>query len=213
MTHDPAKPPTIRTFIAVPLPPETIERLKPPVEELRAVCRAAKIEATWSRPEGWHLTLKFLGPVAADQLPPLLDTLPACVARHAAFAIQFNWFGVFPDVRRPRVLWIGVEADAGAGAIESLAREIDAMTAALGYPAEERPYSAHLTVGRIRVPRSSHELTSWLDGHGNARGAGRLAAMRVQQVVLMRSDAGPGGSVYTPVAQFPLSHPASTGSR
>jgi len=209
MTHDPAKPPTIRTFIAVPLPPETIERLKPPVEELRAVCRAAKIEATWSRPEGWHLTLKFLGPVVADQLPPLLNTLPACAARHAAFAIHFNGFGVFPDVRRPRVLWIGVEADAAAGAIEALAREIDAMTAALGYPAEERPYSAHLTVARIRTlrqrpqgaaPRLSNELTAWLEGHK----ADRLAAMRVEQVVLMRSDTGPGGAIYTPVAVCPL---------
>ncbi|MBI3620901.1 MAG: RNA 2',3'-cyclic phosphodiesterase [Nitrospirae bacterium] len=197
-------PSAIRAFIAVPLTPDTIERLKPPVEELRAVCRTAKIEASWSRPEGWHLTLKFLGPVAANQLPPLLDTLPACAARHAAFALQFNGFGAFPDARRPRVLWVGVEADEGARAIESLAREIDAMTAALGYPAEERPYAAHLTVGRIRVPRSSQELTSWLEGHGSDRGTGRLASFKVEQVALMRSDPGPGGSVYTPVAVFPL---------
>jgi 2'-5' RNA ligase len=196
---------SIRAFIAVPLPPETIERLKPPVEELRAVCRAAKIEASWSRPEGWHLTLKFLGPVAADQLPPLQEQLPACAARHAAFALQFNGFGVFPDARRPRVLWVGVEADEGASSIEALAREIEVMTAALGYPAEERTYSAHLTVGRIRnMPRSSHDLASWLERHGMNRETGRLAAMRVEQVALMRSDAGPGGAVYTPVAVFPL---------
>jgi 2'-5' RNA ligase len=202
-------PSAIRAFIAVPLPHETIQQLLAPVEELRAVCRAAKIEAGWSRPEGWHLTLKFLGPVAADQLPLLQDKLPACAARHAAFALQFSGFGVFPDAHRPRVLWVGVEADEGARAIESLAREIEAMTAALGYPAEERPYSAHLTVGRIRTPRSSHDLASWLERHR----ADRLASMKVDQVALMRSDSGPGGAVYTPVAQFPLSHPAPTESQ
>ena len=203
MTHNPPRPPSIRAFIAVPLPSETVARLTPLVDELRAVCRTEGVDAAWNRPEGWHLTLKFLGPVASDRIPPLLDRLPACVARHQLFAVHFKGFGAFPSARRPRVLWIGVEADEGAEALGGLAREIDALTAGLGHPPEERPFSPHLTVARIRVvPRSSQALARWLEEHR----ADRLATMQVDKATLMRSDAKPGGSVYTPVAEFPLSH-------
>jgi 2'-5' RNA ligase len=194
----------IRAFIAAPLSPETVGRLIPPVDELRAVCRAGGIDATWSRPEGWHLTLKFLGAVASDRITPLLDRLPACAARQQPFMIHFRGFGAFPSGRHPRVLWIGLETDEGAAALEALARAIDAATAALGHPCEERPFSAHLTVGRVTMsrmtPRSSPELARWLD----QRRADRLATMRVEQIALMRSDARPGGAVYTPLAVFPL---------
>jgi RNA 2',3'-cyclic 3'-phosphodiesterase len=197
-------PSTIRTFIAVPLPPQTIERLSQPVEELRAVCRADGLEAAWSRPEGWHLTLKFLGPVASDRINPLLERLPACAARHDPFAIRLTGFGAFPSVRRPRVLWIGLEPDDGAAALATLAREIDEVTLALGHPSEERPFSPHLTVARLNTgkkpPRSCPSLTRWLE----ERRADRLAAMKVEQIALMRSEAKPGGAVYTPVGVFPL---------
>lgn len=190
----------IRAFIAVPLPLEVIERLKPPVEELRDLCRAEGLEASWSRPEGWHLTLKFLGPVAADRIDPLLERLPACAERHHPFAIQLTGFGVFPSARRPRVLWIGLEPDEGAASLAELARSVEEVTIPLGHPSEERPFSPHLTVARVRTARSSRELARWLE----ERRAARLTAMRAEQIALMRSDAKPGGAVYTPVAEFPL---------
>jgi 2'-5' RNA ligase len=197
-------PDTIRVFIAVPLPPDVIERLKPPVDELRAVCRTAGLDAGWSRPEGWHLTLKFLGPVASDRIDPLLERLPGCTVRHDAFSIHLTGFGAFPSARRPRVLWIGLETDDGAASLAALAREIDEVTAPLGHPPEERPFSPHLTVARLnsggKPPRAVPELTRWLDGHR----ADRLAAVRVDRVALMRSDPRPGGPVYTPVGFFPL---------
>jgi len=201
-------PDAIRAFIAVPLTPETIERLTPPVEALCAVCLAAGLDAAWSRPEGWHLTLKFLGPVAADRIDPLLERLPGCTARHQPFAIQLTGFGAFPSARRPRVLWIGLEPDDGAASLGALAREIDEVTASLGHPAEERPFSPHLTVARLNTgrnpPRTFPSLTNWLEGHEIGRGTERLVSMRVEQFALMRSDAQPGGSVYTPIATYPL---------
>lgn len=190
---------TIRAFIAVPLSPETVARLTPPVETLRAVCQAGGIAPIWSRPEGWHLTLKFLGPVAADRVVLLRDRLPVCAARHGALTIHFTGFGAFPSPKRPRVLWIGVEADEGTAALGTLAREIDEMTAALGYPADTHPFSPHLTVARV-TSRPVPELVTWLERPQ----PGRLATMRVEQVALMRSEAGSGGSIYTPVAVFPL---------
>jgi 2'-5' RNA ligase len=197
-------PDAIRAFIAVPLTPETIERLIPSVNELRAVCRTAGLDAAWNRPEGWHLTLKFLGPVASDRIAPLLERLPGCAARHQPFAIQLTGFGAFPTARRPRVLWIGLEPDDGAPALGALARTIEEMTAELGHASEARPFSPHLTVARVNTgrnsPRSIPSLTNWLQ----ERRAGSLASMRVEQLALMRSDARPGGSVYTPIAVFPL---------
>jgi RNA 2',3'-cyclic 3'-phosphodiesterase len=197
-------PDTIRVFIAVPLPPDVIERLTPPVDELRAVCRTAGLDAGWSRPEGWHLTLKFLGPVASDRIDPLLERLPGCTVRQDVFAIHLTGFGAFPSARRPRVLWIGLEPDSGAASLAALAREIDEVTASLGYPSDERPFSPHLTVARLNTgkgpPRALPSLPSWLE----ERRVGRLASMRVDQIALMRSDFSPGGPVYTPVAVFPL---------
>jgi len=197
-TEQSTMPSAIRAFIAIPLPPEIVARLTPSVEELRAVCRTAKVEARWSRPEGWHLTLKFLG--AVSRVDPLLGRLPVCAARHTAFSLHFNGFGVFPDARRPRVLWIGLEPDEGVRALDALAREVDQATAELGYPGETRPFSPHLTVARVRSERSSPDLAAWVERHV----ADRLGSIRVERMALMRSDTGPGGSVYTPVAVFPL---------
>jgi RNA 2',3'-cyclic 3'-phosphodiesterase len=197
-------PDAIRAFIAVPLTPEAVEALIPPVDELRAACRADGLEAAWSRPEGWHLTLKFLGPVASDRIDPLLERLPGCAVRCDPFAIRLTGFGAFPSAHRPRVLWIGLEPDEGAAALAALAQEIDEATVALGHPSEERPFSPHLTVARLntgrRPPRSCPSLTSWLE----ERRVDRLASMRVEQFALMRSDAQPGGAVYTPIAVFNL---------
>jgi len=202
---------SIRAFIAVPLPLEVIERLMPPVDGLRAACRADGLDAGWSRPEGWHLTLKFLGPVASDRIDPLLERLPGCTVRHDAFAIHLTGFGAFPSARRPRVLWIGLEPDEGAASLAALAREIDEVTALLGHPSEERPFSPHLTVARLNTggkpPRAVPELTRWLDEHR----ADRLAAVKVERIALMRSDAQPGGAVYTPIAVFPLAQSARSG--
>lgn len=194
MTHDPARPTgTIRAFIAVELPPEAQAALAGPVRRWQADCQAAGLAAQWSRPEGWHLTLKFLGAVPSDRLPAITERLAEAATRHRPFAIQLAGFGAFPTPRRPRVLWIGVADDEGRAGLIALAGGIEAAVAPLGYPAEARPFHPHLTLARIDAG-VIHELP--LPGQREKR----LATIEVNQVALMKSERKAGVSVYTSVA-------------
>ena len=202
MTHDPAKPTSLRAFIAVELPPDVKAGLAGPVRELQRDCRAAGLSASWSRPEGWHLTLKFLGAVGPDQLEPITRRLPEAVARHSPFTLRLLGFGAFPSAERARVLWIGIEEDEGKAMLAALARDVEAALAELGWPPEARLFNPHLTLARIKQPRHLPQLVELLERWR----AERLATVAVNQVVLMKSQLQPGGSVYTPVALFPLNH-------
>lgn len=129
----------------------------------------------------------------------MIDALHTVVARHATFAIEVGGLGAFPTATRPRVLWAGVLA--GDGALAALASTVDAALAALGFPSEARPFSAHITVARVREPRRAPALAEAL-GATAAKRFGRLA---VHEVVVMRSDHSPRGARYTPLASLPLS--------
>ena len=87
MPRDPAKPPSLRAFIAVPLPPAVQAELAEPVRKWRAGCEAAGLSARWSDPDGRHLTLKFLGPVAADHIAPMMEKLAGVAGRHRPLTI------------------------------------------------------------------------------------------------------------------------------
>ena len=138
-----------------------------------------------------HVTLKFLGPIEETRVPAIADALGAAASRRAPFDLAVRGLGAFPDVSRPRVVWAGLEE---ARALGVLAGEVDGALAALGLPRESRPFSAHVTLGRVREPRRNPALAAAL-----ARPAdfGRLAVTRVS---LMRSDLGPGGARYTELA-------------
>ncbi len=196
----PASPATLRAFIAVPLPPAVQAELAEPVRKWRVGCEAAGLSARWSDPDGWHLTLKFLGPVAADQIAPMMEKLAGVAGRHRPFTIQLDGFGVFPSPRRPRVLWIGVAEDQGRAALVALAGQIEAAVAPLGYQPGERPFHPHLTLARVDQPRALPRLAEFLE-----RGGGeRLATVEVGQVALMKSEPNRGGSVYTAIETVPL---------
>ena len=149
-------------------------------------------------PENLHVTLKFLGGIDEARVPSVIDALRGAVGRHARFVIEIGELGAFPSATRARVLWAGVTG--GDGALAALASTVDTALAGLGFPHEERAFSPHITLGRVREPRRAPALGEALAA-GGARRFGRVA---VNEITLMRSDLSPRGARYSPLAALQL---------
>jgi 2'-5' RNA ligase len=134
--------------------------------------------------------------VPAERLEAVAAALAGAVADFPAFHLALRGLGAFPSSTRPRVLWAGVGE--GAGAAADLAGRIDAALLPLGFPREMRPFSAHVTLGRVRTPRADGRL-----GEALARGA-PAGRQPVGHVWLMRSELSPRGARYTELAALAL---------
>lgn len=168
-------------------------RLAAEVDRLRPLGR----EVAWVGRDNVHLTLKFLGGVEAARLAAVTAALSAAVAPRGAFRLALSGLGAFPSPARPRVVWAGVGE--GAAAAGDLASRVDAALVPLGFPRESRPFSAHVTLGRVRTPRLDRRL-----GEALASAGGALGGQRVTYVSLMRSQLSPSGARYTELAALPL---------
>jgi len=131
----------VRLFVALTPPPE-VQRV---VWEAFAPLRSRTVPVKWVRPEGIHLTLKFLGEVPEDRSPELAAAMAQAVAGARPISLVVRGAGAFPDPERPRVFWAGVEPDP---AIEILQDRVERMFSPLGFPTEARAFRPHLTMGR-----------------------------------------------------------------
>lgn len=179
----------MRLFVAVDVPDDIRDAIESEiVGELRHVVAGAR----WTRPEGRHLTLKFLGNVAEDRVEEIGRTLGDVAVRDASFEARFAGIGGFPNVRRPRVLWIGVEE--GSAELSELARAVESGFEPLGFEPEGRAFHGHLTLARFPSPRAI-ELPD-IDV--------RLRRFPVAEVVLFRSHLHPKGARYEALRRFAL---------
>jgi 2'-5' RNA ligase len=154
---------------------------------------------SWVGTDNLHVTLKFLGDVEDQRTEEIGASLSAAVADIDAFDIALRGLGAFPTPVRPRVIWAGVGA--GEGSLAAIANAVERRLAPLGFPADARGFSAHVTLGRVREPRRDPALTEAL-----ARAASLdLGASRVDRVVLMRSQLSRGGARYSELAVASLS--------
>ena len=142
----------MRGFIAIDLPEEIRGELARWQQTFASVCP----DARWTRTEGIHLTLKFLGEISTDQVKQVTDAL-ASLRPLEPIAVEVRGFGFFPDARRPRVFWAGVRAPQTLGA---LAARVEEAMEKLGFPREQRDYNPHLTLARFKTPRPQPELAA-----------------------------------------------------
>ena len=184
----------IRTFIAIPIDPAILARLA----AVQQALRAAGAPVSWTRPEGIHLTLKFLGDVPEDRMPDIGTALTTLALAHTAFALSVDGVGGFPTLHRPRVLWAGIGT--GGDAAGAVARDIETALTPLGFPPETRPFTPHLTLGRVKAPEGLDRLAALLTQQADAH----FGAMRVEAIQLIRSDLSPTGARYTVLCRAPL---------
>ena len=190
---------TIRTFVAVELSDEIKAHIAAAINRLRGE-QVNNLRLV--RPEGVHLTLKFLGDIDADRVPAVAEAMSQVAGRHTPFGLTLGATGVFPNANRARVLWIGVE-----GGLEPLrllqAGAEDALTA-IGFSPEKRGFNPHLTIGRM------HHRASRSD---RSRAATALSSLdlpedqpiEVNAISLMKSTLLPDGAIYERIAYAHLS--------
>lgn len=179
----------IRSFIAIELPDELRQALKNLQDTLKKGNQAV---VRWVDPAGIHLTLKFLGSVPSDRINGIIEAMGQSVQGVSPFRLETGAPGAFPNLERPRVVWLGV-----GGEVDRLARlqaTIEANIVPLGFAAEGR-FSPHLTLGRVRDTASTEER----------RRLGKIIAattleiaysIAVGSVNLIRSDLTPKGAIY-----------------
>lgn len=184
---------TIRSFIAFNLP----DPLRRDMRETMELLRESNAQVSWVRVENLHLTLKFLGDVETDRFQSIDEALARICASHEGFPLAFRDLGCFPSLKNPRVVWIGVT---GNSALAALQVEVEEAMAVLGFEKEERPFSPHLTIGRVKGPAGRQELVQQIHKHGKKD----FGAATVCALSLMKSDLTPGGARYTVLKDFSL---------
>jgi 2'-5' RNA ligase len=191
----------LRVFIAIELPVHVCDAIQKQTVRLRQTLGNDLIR--WVPTQNMHLTLKFLGDTATSYLDFLKQLIIREADSHPQFDLQLGGLGSFPNSRRPRLLWIGIHAPAD---LASLQRSIETGTSRLGYEQEERAFSPHLTIGRVRQNSSLPELQK-IHTALDIIQLGNIGIARVDSIHLFKSDLQPGGSIYTKLFSAPLSKP------
>lgn len=180
----------MRLFVALDIPEEVRAALAALVTTLRPACKSAR----WTRIEGLHVTLKFIGEAPPDKLEAIRSAV-SLLAFRAPVPILFRGLGFFPNARRPRVLWAGVEA---GPALAELAGAIENALGPLGIARETRAFSPHLTLARFDEPRGLEALHTAIEKAGATEfGSATAREFHLYQSVLKR-----GGAEYTRRATF-----------
>ena len=179
-----------RLFIGIGLPDAYRQSLTPLIKSLSRLTDAS---LNWSKPDTWHLTLKFLGETNEARIPAIKAALAD--VDFSAFTMRAGSAGAFPDTRRPKVLWLGLTE--GGEQAAALAQSIEDALSAIGIPREKKPFRPHLTLGRIRKPAPG-DWTPVLD----AAATHPWPAFMVDKFTLWQSTLPPGGAIHTPLVEF-----------
>lgn len=185
----------IRAFLAIELPRDIRDLIEGGKEGMRPAMRGIR----WTRAEGMHLTVKFFG----DLFPDDVDRVSEIVGKNSRDVVPMKLTlgspGGFPDLKRPRVLWLGVGGETGR--LEALQAAIERDLEACGFPVEKRSFKAHLTLGRARAHGGIIPGTGDLPEMAEDLSEHRFDA---RDLILFGSELKPGGAVYTKLARFPF---------
>lgn len=185
----------VRAFVALPCP----DALRRSIAEGLAEWRDLAVGIAWTDPRKIHLTLRFLGDAHPGPLERLDEGLREVAGATAPIETRAGATGAFPGWGRPRVLWLGVES---GGAVERLAGAVESEARAAGFDAEGRPFTPHLTLGRVRSPRGVQRAIAAIRGwEVDPR------PVRIEEMVLFRSRLGPGGARHEALATYRLDGP------
>jgi RNA 2',3'-cyclic 3'-phosphodiesterase len=188
----------LRAFIAVEIPQHTRQMIERQSARLRQSLGDDLVR--WVPSENMHLTLKFLGDVASSHLNFLKQMISQTADSHAPFDLQVGGLGCYPNPRSPRVIWIGIHAPP---TLASLQKNIEAGSVRLGYERDERAFSPHLTIGRVRQNANPADLPKVRAALSSIQ-FGDMEIARVDSVHLFKSDLTPSGSIYTNLFSAPL---------
>jgi len=182
----------IRSFIAVEVP----QLLRARMAELQKELQSTAADVKWARPESVHLTLKFLGYLPAEDLEKISSAIEPSISVWEPFELWIHGLGCFPSTRNPRVLWVGI--DRGGKEVSELQKEVEKKVADAGFPPEDRPFTPHLTLGRVRSSRGKGPLIRAIESHKDWE----VGTFKASEVDLFKSELRPSGAIYTKLRTF-----------
>ena len=185
----------IRAFLAIDPPEVVLDNIQALQNRLKKSIQGA---IRWVRPEGIHLTLKFFGDISAYDVENISEAIANKTANVPPITLEIRGMGAFPDLNRPRVIWLGINGQLAP--LLSLQRDLEEVFSKLGFPKENRPFRAHLTMGRVKVPKGIIGLAPSVEAEGNLM-AGNFT---VGEITLFQSSLSPQGAIYSKLAAFPL---------
>jgi len=184
----------MRLFIACPVP----EEIKNKIADLESEFRVSNADVKWVRPESIHLTLKFLGEVDEDKISEINNKISKAIEGFSVFRAVVEKIGVFPDWKRIRVVWVGIED--GQKELNELSKSVEDKMASIGFKKEKRGFTAHITIGRVRSGRSIDRLIDMVRKKSDIS----LGAIQISEVLLMQSILRPEGASYKCLERFNL---------
>lgn len=184
----------MRLFIAIEIP----DQIKKAMAEVQGRLKNTGVDAGWTRPEGIHLTLKFMGEVQESKVPEIMAALTKAVQDVKSFRLDVAGTGAFPNPKNARVVWIGVSGEIDV--LTKLQAAVEEAITRLGFKQEDRAFTPHLTLGRIKFIRSRD---TWLKALEEIKGI-KLSAFDVHAVSLMKSELKLSGAIYTEIGRVEL---------
>ena len=182
---------TYRAFVAIDLP----ESIRASIGAAQETLKSYGFRIKWVRPESIHLTLKFLGNIAGNRTDAIVNAMTLAARGCAALSLNASGMGVFPNARRPRVIWVGLGGQVDH--LKNLQQTLDTHLADLGFAAETRPFKGHLTLGRVKGKIAADRLQAALAELNTFESEG----FEANRIILFKSDLHPSGAVYTQVAR------------
>jgi 2'-5' RNA ligase len=183
----------IRCFIAIPLSDSLREGISALLDDLKKM----NADIRWVRPENVHITVKFLGDIDENVLPAIRETLSKIAASQKSFTVKLSGTGFFPDKRRPRVVWVDIQEYQG---LKELNEIVEESMVSIGFKREDKHFSPHLTIGRVRTQKN---LSSLLEAMETLKGRD-FGNIQVRLLSLMKSELKPTGAEYKTMAEFNL---------
>jgi len=184
----------MRLFVAIELPSE----IKAELASLQKELLQAQAEVSWTKPENLHLTLKFLGEVGTERVKSIEQACLEATRASKPLSLTTHETGFFPNKRRPRVVWAGLQGDLAE--LQVLQNGLETQLATLSFAREEKAFHPHLTLGRIKTTKNIAQLVSSAEAYQLP-----TLTFTVSELVLMQSQLHPSGSIYTPHSHARLS--------
>lgn len=184
---------TLRLFIAI----EIGEQEKKSLERIQSRLRHKLPSVRWVKPAAIHLTLAFLDDTDEREVPRVLEAMAAAAIGCPGFSFAMRGVAAFPNEKNPRVIWIGIEEPTGT--LANYAAKLRTLLSAAGFPVEDRPFSPHITIGRVRErggPGCGHVLSLFRDE--------TAGVIHVREICLIRSELTPAGPIHTVLHQVPI---------
>jgi 2'-5' RNA ligase len=187
----------LRAFIAIEIPSEIKAGIDLKTSKLR---QDTGHFIRWVTHKNIHLTLKFLGALPESRLEEICQAIKMECEKQAAFDIEVTGLGCFPNLRQPRITWVGLAAPIS---LTQLQGNLEKMTRQMGFPAEQRSFSAHLTIGRVREQITTDELKRLQSALAELKII-HIGKFTASSVTLFKSELRPAGPLYTPLYHAPM---------